>query len=249
SAILRRLNEILPPSGPILHALARFDPLPSIKGPEADVPPPSKGVLADRRIRSAFGSVVRVTGTACGLGIEGSGWAAGSGLVVTNAHVVAGESDTAVQVGGDGPHLAATPVVFDPHDDIAVLRVDGLGVRPLTLARSPASGGAVAILGYPEDGPFDARPGRLGATAVVASQDAYGRGPVRRSITSFRGLVRPGNSGGPVIDRAGHVAATVFAATVGGPLTGGLGVPNAIVRRELAAARAGHAVDTGPCAG
>jgi uncharacterized membrane protein required for colicin V production len=46
SVILRQLNEILPPSGPILHALARFDPLPSIAGPSANVPPPTRGILA-----------------------------------------------------------------------------------------------------------------------------------------------------------------------------------------------------------
>src|SRR5581483_59096 len=97
SAILRGLNQLLPPSGPILHALARFDPLPSVRGPAADVPPPTSGILASPGVRGARASVVRVLGSACGLGIEGSGWVAGPGEVVTNAHVVAGETDTVVQ--------------------------------------------------------------------------------------------------------------------------------------------------------
>jgi S1-C subfamily serine protease len=247
SAILRRLNDALPPSGPILHALARVDPLPSLRGPEAEVKPPSRGILADPQVRHSFGSVVRVTGTACGLGIEGSGWAAGGGLVVTNAHVIAGEDDTTVEVGGEGSELDATPVAFDPRNDVSVLRVDGLDVRPLSLATQGTPGAAAAIMGYPENGPFDARPGRVGPTRVVASQDAYGRGPVQRQVTAFRGLVRSGNSGGPLVDGEGHVQATVFAATLGTANASGLGVPNDIVRGALARARGSGEVDTGPC--
>ncbi|HEX7291467.1 MAG TPA: CvpA family protein, partial [Conexibacter sp.] len=90
SFVLRELNALLPPSGPLLNALARFDPLPSISGPGAAVAPPSREVLREPGVRAAAPSVVRILGTACGLGVEGSGWAAGGGLVVTNAHVVAG---------------------------------------------------------------------------------------------------------------------------------------------------------------
>ena len=68
SAILRGLNQLLPPSGPILNALARFDPLPSLRGPSADVPPPPRGILAARGVARARPSIVRVLGTACGLG-------------------------------------------------------------------------------------------------------------------------------------------------------------------------------------
>ncbi len=114
STILRELNQLLPPSGPILHALARFDPLPSVTGPAAEVPAPTRGILASPGVRAARPSVVRVLGTACGLGIEGSGWVAGPGLVVTNAHVVAGEHDTVVEVGGSPPGLPAEAVALRP---------------------------------------------------------------------------------------------------------------------------------------
>jgi S1-C subfamily serine protease len=250
SAILSELNQLLPPSGPILHALARFDPLPAVHGPAADVPAPSRGILGSRAVRSAAASVVKVTGTACGLGIEGSGWVAAPGLVVTNAHVVAGETDTAAQIGGTGDELTARAIEFDPRDDIAVLRVDGLSAPALRIASAPRAGTAAAILGYPLDGPFDAEPGRIGATQLVRTQDAYGRGDILRSITPLRGRVRPGNSGGPMIDAAGRVVATVFAAVTGGGSAGGFAVPNNLVRKELAAAQAGGArVSTGPCAG
>jgi S1-C subfamily serine protease len=251
SEILRRLNTVLPPSGPILNALARFDPFPHIDGPEADVPAPSAAVARDPEVGAASASVVRVLGTACGLGVEGSGWVAGDGLVVTNAHVVAGEQDTVVQERGVGLRLDATPVAFDPTNDVAVLRVAGLSpaARPLTLVDEPSVGAAAAILGFPQNGPYSVRAARLGQTREVVADDAYGNGPVTRRMTTFRGVVRPGNSGGPVVDTDGHVLATVFAQSTQTTRHGGYGVPNALVRRALdAAAGAGRQVSTGPCA-
>jgi S1-C subfamily serine protease len=249
STILRELDQLLPPSGPILNALARFDPLPEVNGPPADVGPPTRGILAARGVRHAAGSVVRVLGTACGFGIEGSGWVAAPGYVITNAHVVAGENDTIVEVGGAQPDLRAELVAFDPHDDIAVLRVPGLKLTPLPIASSAPVGQAVAILGYPENGPFVAEPGRVGQTQATRTDDAYGDGPVVRQITSLRGLVRPGNSGGPLVNAAGQVDATVFASIVGGTQKGGFAVPDGIVRKELAAGeRATHTLISTRCA-
>ena len=249
SSILRSLDGLLPPYGPILNALARFDPIPSVRGPAANVAPPSRRILSVPGVRSADRSVVRVYGTACGLGVEGSGWAAAPGVVVTNAHVVAGEADTAVQVGGAGPGLPARPVLFDRRNDIAILRVAGLSVPPLAIAPASPAGSPAAILGYPLDGPFDAEPGRVGQTETVSTQDAYGQGHVLRRITALRGRVRPGNSGGPMINHAGQVVATVFAALTGTPRPGGFAVPNSVVRSELAKARGRTArVGTGPCA-
>jgi S1-C subfamily serine protease len=246
SAILQRLNKALPPSGAILNALNRFDPLPAISGPGADVPAPRAATARDPDVRAATAGVVKVTGTACGLGVEGSGWVAGEGLVVTNAHVVAGEDDTTVQVGGQGERLRAIAVAFDPRNDVAVLRVDGLAARPLPIRASPPSGASAAIVGFPENGPLDVRAGRIGQVRTVSTQDAYGRGPVRRRIVPLRGLVRSGNSGGPMIDRRGRVVTTVFAATVGGGEAGGYGIPNEIVQRDIA--DAAGPVSTGPCA-
>ena len=195
---------------------------------------------------SAAASVVKVLGTACGIGIEGSGWVAGDGLVVTNAHVVAGEDDTRVLLGGREPGRGATAVHFDPRNDLAILRVDGLGAAPLDLAADTAPGTAAAILGFPLNGPLDVRPGRLGVTRRVVSSDAYGRGPVARPMTALRGLVRSGNSGGPMVDAGGQVVTTVFAATISGE-RGGYGVPNPVVARALSGV--GGPVSTGPCAG
>jgi S1-C subfamily serine protease len=125
--------------------------------------------------------------------------------------------------------------------------VSGLGAPTLQLASDPAAGTAGAILGFPLDGPFDAEPARIGATRTALTEDAYGNGPVARSLTTLRGRVRSGNSGGPVVDADGRVLATVFAATTRGT-PGGFGVPNAVVARAIAAGRAGRPVSSGTCA-
>jgi S1-C subfamily serine protease len=186
--------------------------------------------------------VLRVLGTACGLGVSGSGWVAAPGLVVTNAHVVAGQDDTTV-VGTAGPPLRAAAVAFDTRNDVAVLRVRGLGARPLQQSE-PRAGSPAAVLGYPENGPLTAIPARVGRTTAVLSVDAYGRAPVRRRITSLRGRVRPGNSGGPLLNSSGRVVGTLFAARIDGGA--GFAVPPDVVEKALAASRAGR-VSTGDC--
>ena len=243
SAVLRELNELVPPQR-ALRALARVDPFPSIAGPVPPVGPPDASVLREPGVRRAAPSVVRVLGTACGLGVSGSGWVAARGLVVTNAHVVAGQRDTTVDSAASPP-LAAQAVAFDARNDIAVLRVGGLSAPVLPQAE-PRAGSAVAILGYPENGPLTAKPGRVGRTSVVLSVNAYGRGPVPRRITSLRGEVRRGNSGGPLLDSAGQVVATVFAARIEGGA--GYAVPPDVVDDALARSRAGP-VSTGDCVG
>ena len=166
---------------------------------------------------------------------------------MTNAHVVAGQEDTVVQERGSGPRLAAELARFDARNDLAVLRVADLDAPALALAREPAAGTAGAILGFPLNGSFDGRAARIGATIAVVSEDAYGRGPLRRDVTPLRGRVRSGNSGGPVVDAGGRVLTTVFAATTS-TRPGGFGVPNAVVREALAAARRGGTAANGPCA-
>lgn len=229
SRLLQRLNEIAPPRT-ILRAFARVDPFPTIAGPAPPPLPPDPRVLSSASVQRARPSVVKITGVACGLGVEGSGWIARPHIVVTAAHVVAG----AKGIRADG--RAATPLVVDRAHDVAVLRVVRLGAPPLALG-DPRPGDAVAILGYPENGPFDARPGRVGSTAGVLVSGHL------RQVTVIRGIVRHGNSGGPAVNAHGAVEATVFAARIGSPA--GYGIPAATVRAALAKAR--RPVSTGGC--
>ena len=177
SAILRALNDAFPPSSALINVLHRIDPRVSVQGPSPDVAAPDSKIARDPEVRAASGSVVRVLGTACGLGVEGSGWVAAPGLVVTNAHVVAGESDTTVTPAGSGSSLDAIPVHYDPSNDLALLRVNGLDDAALSFAPDVLSGTPGAVLGYPENGPLTITPARAGATGPVITQDSYGRGP------------------------------------------------------------------------
>ncbi len=245
SEILRSLNDLLPPSGPVLNALNRVDPAPSIAGPTTPVAPPDAAIASDLDVDRASRSVVRVLGTACGLGVEGSGWIAQPGIVVTNAHVLAGEDDTTVTTV-DGASLDAVPVHYDPDNDLALLRIDA-SIPALQIAPDPQRGTSGAVLGYPENGPFAATAARIGDTSTVISEDSYGNGPIQRPIAFLRGHVRSGNSGGPLIDAQGQVMATVFAATTTGP-PGGFAVPNDVVQQALLEGTTAP-VDTGPCTG
>lgn len=245
SSILAALNDAFPPSGPLLNTLRRIDPSRSVRGPTADVKAPSRRIVNSAELTAASQSVVRVRGSACGLGIEGSGWIAAPRLVVTNAHVVAGQEDTVVTTGA-GDELGVKVVHYEPRNDLAVLRLSGPAGKPLELDSKPAPGTAGAAVGYPGGGPLELSPVRLGGTGRVESQDSYGRGPVKRLMTPFRGTVRSGNSGGPVIDGNGEVLATVFASSMSGGPPSGLGVPNRIVARALDGPL--KPASTGPCA-
>ena len=243
SRILGELNAHVPPSR-LLDAISRVDPFSAILGPVPRVAPPDPALLNSAGVRLASPSVFRIIGTACGLGIEGSGWVAAPNLIVTNAHVVAGMKDAHVD-RNDGDSHDADVVAFDPRNDIAVLRVAGLGAPPLRLV-DPVKGQAVAILGYPENGPFTAVAGRIGQTREFLTDDAYGRGPFPRLVTTLRGVVRHGNSGGPAVDGQGRVQTTVFASRIGS--SSGYGVPSDLVRRELDRVSTNE-VSSGPCVG
>jgi S1-C subfamily serine protease len=241
SELIARLNDAVPPES-LLNLLARIDPFPTITGPAAPQAPASSAIARTVGVRRAAQSVVKVTGVACGIGIEGSGWFARRNLVVTNAHVVAGEAQPLVHLP-NGASYPTDPVAFDPQNDVAVLRVRGGSAAPLRIV-PPSAGSAVAILGYPENGPLTATPGRIGRTTRVITRDAYGRGPVSRLITAVAGAVRHGNSGGPAVDTRGRVQSTIFAARIGSP--SGFGLPAPIILNALRSAQ--RPVSTGDCA-
>jgi S1-C subfamily serine protease len=238
SSILSGLAEALPPQR-VMDALQRIDTFSVIAGPATGVANPDPAIARDAEIRSARGSVVRLRGFACGLGIEGSGWIVRKGFVVTNAHVVAGVRSPVVD-RGDGYVVQGTVVAFDADNDVAIVSVPGLKGRPLRLA-DPSRGEPAALLGYPLNGPYVVTPVRLGSMATVAARDAYGRLRVGREVIGFRGGVHSGNSGGPIVDANGQVVATAFARREGADE--GYAVPNAAVREALAS-RSSHGLRT-----
>ncbi|MGC4112847.1 MAG: MarP family serine protease [Nocardioides sp.] len=182
--------------------------------PERIVPvgPGPQRLLTDPDVQRAAAGVVRIRSTnRCHQGIEGSGFVYAPDRVMTNAHVVAGVSDPSVEVRGSS--VRARVVYYNPDLDVAVLSVPTGTVRPLHFSGA-AAGDGIAILGFPQNGPYDVQIGRVRADQRLRSPDIYGHSTVIRDVLSLRGLIRPGNSGGPVVDSAGHVVGVVFAASV-----------------------------------
>ncbi len=248
SVILQALNDELPPSGPILNALARFDPFPQITGPAPGVAAPSPKTARDPQVRAAGRSTVKVQGTACGLGIEGSGWVARDGVVVTNAHVVAGESDTTVQPQGVGPAYAAHAIWFDAHNDIAILRVPGIAgkVTPLSMdvSAKPGTGARSSASRRTGRSTSSRRGSGRQAPSAPRTRTAAGRSAAgsHRCAASCARATRAA----PSWTGTAASLATIFAASVGGGDRVGFGVPDSIVAGALA--KASGAVGTGPCA-
>jgi S1-C subfamily serine protease len=241
SVVIGRLNSLLPPPGPLLTAEKSSDPLPVIAGVRPGVGPASPRIKHDPQVRAAAPSVVKISGIPCLSG--GSGWIAGDGIVVTNAHVVEGNDQSGVQVEGKGESHEAEAIWYDRKNDLAILRVPGVsGERALPLDPSPEPGTFAAVLGFPGGGPYKVVPARLGSTTTIPAFRLEGEGVNRQRVTTMRARVRPGNSGGPVVDGRGRVVAVVFASGGGHDA---VGVPTPVVQRALR--RAGPPVDTGQC--
>lgn len=251
STIIGRLDDVVRPPGPRERPQERpFDSFPIVEGPQPRIRPPDARVVKALPVRLADRRVVQIrVVTACGSG-AGSGWIGADGVVVTNAHVVAASEVVSVKVQGFGEALSATPIWFEPGNDLALLRVPALrGTTPLHIVRRPREGTAGAIIGFPL-GRHRIRPVRIGLTSttykgLVQGDAANGvpRGLSGRLLTAFRGVVQPGNSGGPLVDAEGRVLATVAIGNGNG--ASGYGVPNRLVLAALR--RAGPPVKTGSC--
>lgn len=259
SVVLGKVNEVLPKSAP--NALQAFNNVvgtgffPRYLEPFApeqivEVQPGPADLPTSGAIRAVRPSVVKIRGAnKCGRGVEGTGFVFARNRVMTNAHVVAGVSDPDVSIG-DGTEPARV-VLYDRELDVAVLALDTGDAPVLQFDQGTEAEDPVAIVGYPQDGPFDVQTGRVRAMQNLRSPDIYGSGTVIREVFSLRGLVRPGNSGGPIVTPQGKVAGVVFAASVTDPETG-----YALTARQVQdSAEAGTApgtddreADTGNCA-
>ena len=227
SSVLTEVNKVMPAQAQ--GVLRQFDRVvgssffPRYLEPFAperivEVSPAPGNVVRDPEVQQAELSVFKIRGNnRCGDGIEGSGFLYSPHRLMTNAHVVAGVTEPKVRVGTRD--LDATVVYYNSDIDIAVLDVDIEG-PVIHFDDSGSAKQAAVILGYPNDGPFDAQPARIRAEQRLRSPDIYGRGTVTREVFSLRGLVRPGNSGGPLVSRSGQVLGVIFAASVSDKQTG-----------------------------
>lgn len=256
SAILAQVDEALPAAAG--DTLAAFNDVvgtsffPRYLEPFAperivEVGPGPKRLLTDPDVEAAQSSVLKVRGTnSCGHGVEGSGFVYADGRLMTNAHVVAGVDDPEVTIGEDV--VDADVVYYDEDIDVAVLALDTSGITPLRFDQTAEADDGVAILGYPQDGPYDVQPGRIRAEQRLRSPDIYGNGTVIREVFSLRGLIRPGNSGGPIVTSQGDVAGVVFAASVTDSDTGYALTAEQVARSAALGVSNTQQVDTGDCA-
>ena len=243
SAIVDALNAVVPPPGPLASAEISYA-LPEIDGPRAYGRPPGVDVKRDPEVRAAGSSVVKIGVMTCGSGQGGSGWIAGDGIVVTNAHVVKAADEISLQVEGKGERHDAEAIWYDDVSDLAILRSPGVsGERALPIDVKAKPGTKSAMLGFPGGGPYVVKPARLGVTSTLPGFQVKGGDYGKVLVTKMIARAIGGNSGGPVVDLEGRVVAVLFASRHPGYTA--YGVPALTVRRALR--RAEGPVDTGSC--
>ena len=255
SEVLGRVDRVLPDSAVgLLQAFNNvvgtgvfpryLEPFATERIVEVEAPP--RRMLRDPDVARAAVSVLKVRGeNDCGRGVEGTGFLYAEDRLMTNAHVVAGVDRPEVSIGD---HVEAADVVFfDEGLDIAVLAVDDKERPALRFAGGARPGDAAAVLGYPEDGPYTVAAARIRDRQRLRSPDIYGEGAVVREVFSVRGVIRPGNSGGPLVSSRGAVVGVVFAASVTDGDTG-YALTAAQVQQAARDGQGSAAVDTGDCA-
>ncbi len=211
------------------------------------VDPPDPTLADSLVVAKTRPSVVKMRGvaTACQKVLEGTGFVIAPNRVMSNAHVVAGSDSVTVEA--EGKKYDATVVSYDPNADISILDVPGLPQQPLVFAEAPAKTGTDAVvLGYPGGGDFVATPARVREIIELSGPDIYKTTTVNREVYTIRGLVRQGNSGGPMINRAGQVIGVVFGAAVDDNDTGFV-MTTEEVSRQLAKIGNSAKVPTGAC--
>ncbi len=253
SRIIRSLDSVLPAPPSVFSQVQSFLSSEGFPPVFANLAPASAGpvslpgnALLQEAATRAAASTVKVIGDGCGQIQEGSGFVVAPGLVVTNAHVIAGIARPMVEVGNG--LLSATVVLFDPSFDLAVMRVPGVDEAALPLDPDKATRGAqAAVLGYPGGGPFTVVPAGVMAEFEAQGRDIYGLGLTVRDVYEIQAVVRPGNSGGPLVEPDGQVIGVVFSrSTTNGDIGYALASPG-VLSRVLRAEDRTAPVGTGPC--
>jgi S1-C subfamily serine protease len=256
SRVLVKVNDVMPAQAQ--QALRSFDDVvgssffprylePFAQERIASVPAAQRRVLRDPDIRDAAESVYKVrSSNRCGSGVEGTGFLYAPNKLMTNAHVVAGVTEPIVKVGDRS--VSGTVVYYNSDVDIAVIDVPELDGPTIGFDLKGKARQQGATLGFPQDGPFDAQPVRIRGDQRLRSPDIYGDGTVTRHVFSLRGLIRPGNSGGPVVSTGGRVLGVVFAASVSDHNTGYALTAEQVRRAAAIGLDAKKRVSSGNCA-
>jgi S1-C subfamily serine protease len=256
SRVLNRVNGVMPEQA--VTALESFNDVvgasffprylePFAKERIVEVAPPPPRIARDPQVDAAAASVLKIRGeNDCNRGVEGTGFLYSPTRVMTNAHVVAGVDEPTVIVGDR--EVPGTVVYYNEDLDVAVIAVSGIGRPFLRFDEGGEERQAAAVLGYPNDGPYDVQAARIRNEQRLRSPDIYGNGTVIREVFSIRSLVRPGNSGGPLVDKQGEVLGVIFAASVTDNNTGYALTAEQVAESAARGVTSNEAVSTGPCA-
>ncbi|PXY31217.1 MarP family serine protease [Prauserella muralis] len=257
SVVLGGVNSVMPDAAQglpgELRQLLDASGFPSIvepfqKAPVREIAPPDTALQNSQVVQNLQDSVLKIRGIApsCSRSLEGSGFVVSPERVMTNAHVVAGTDEVAVETSQG--RLDARVVYYDPGTDLAILAVPGLDAEAVPLRAAPAQAGDDAIaLGYPLDGPYTASALRVRERINLRGPDIYDARTVQRDVFTVRGQVRSGNSGGPMVDPNGNVVGVIFGASVEDPDTGFVLTADEVRDEVQAAPGLGARVGTGAC--
>jgi S1-C subfamily serine protease len=193
-------------------------------------------------VNKSVASTVRIDGIAesCSAAMVGTGFIISPERVITNAHVVAGVKDPVVTLSNTKIQLGGKIIAIDRKKDIAILYVPGLNGSNLTFI-----------------GPATPNPngGNLRTSAVSVSSefesigtDIDGNGETKRDVIVFGGDVRPGNSGGPLLNEQGQVLGVVFAADAENKKTGYALAPSEVAKLISETQNKIGQIDSGQCA-
>jgi serine protease DegQ len=153
------------------------------------------------------------------------------GYILTNDHVVEGVSDIQVTLS-DGRTVTGKVVGTDPETDLAVVRIAGTGLVPITFGQSDQArvGDVVLAIGDPFS---------VGQTVTMGIISAVGREIERASpFGSFiqtDAAINPGNSGGALVDTNGNLIGinTLIFSRSGGYQGIGFAIPVSLAKRVL----------------
>lgn len=252
SSVLGSLVEAVPPQGSLGAVVLRSGLVPSLNGPLVLAEEPDPGSVSLPAVRAATSAVLQVRSTACGKIVTGTGWVAGPGLVVTNAHVVAGSRRSFLAGGPRFEGAPARVTKFDPVNDLAVLVLEpGRAVlpQPLRITSRVRHGERAAVIGFPRGREQLVVPARIDRVAEYPVEP-LGGGPVTSApILAFRAEVHPGNSGGPIVAEDGSVLGLVVAKGLGQRVDVGYGVASSHLLPAIAEGSRRVPAGTGRCLG
>lgn len=253
SRIVRGLDKILPAAPSVFSRIQAFVNSQGFPSVFASLPPQLAGPVAlpdnglvSQVVKVAAPSTLKIEGVGCGQIQEGSGFVVAPNVVVTNAHVVAGIANPFI-IDSHGQHHASV-VFFDPRLDLAILRTTGLTEPSLQVSTQTQYRDTQAVvLGYPGGGPLTYGPAGIMATFNATGRDIYGQGLTTRLVYEIEAIVRPGNSGGPLLDMSGQVIGVVFSRSTTNPDVGFALASPSVDQKIVANEGSTQPVSTGAC--